>query len=108
MFCTSCGQQIRETDIYCSHCGVATGRPETRVQRRLTRSRYDRKIAGVCGGLAEYLDVDPTLVRLLWLTLVFVPPAVGVIAYILAWLVVPREAPRLPEATVSPASVYNS
>jgi phage shock protein PspC (stress-responsive transcriptional regulator) len=74
----------------------------------LTRSRYDRKIAGVCGGLAEYLDVDPTLVRLLWLTLVFVPPSVGLIAYILAWIVIPREAPRLPEGTVSPANVYSS
>ena len=41
----------------------------------MTRSIYDKKIAGVCGGLAEYLAVDPTLIRLIWLVaLVCFPP----------------------------------
>jgi phage shock protein C len=59
--------------------------------RRLLRSRTDRRIAGVCGGLAEYFGVDPTMVRLAWVVLTIVPCAIvfGVIAYLIAWLVVP-------------------
>ena len=62
--------------------------------RRLTRSRTDRKIAGVCGGLAEYFNVDATAVRVLWAVLSILGGAVigGVIAYLLAWLIIPRSA----------------
>ncbi len=61
------------------------------MTKRLTRSRADRRLAGVCGGLAEYLDVDSTLVRVVWLVLSVVPGAIvgGVLAYLLAWLVMP-------------------
>lgn len=59
--------------------------------KKLHRSRTDRKIAGVCGGLGEYLDVDPTIVRLL--AIVF-GIATGIfpflIGYIIAWFVVPE------------------
>ena len=60
--------------------------------RRLTRSMTDRKIAGVCGGLAEYFSVDATAVRVLWAVLSILGGAVigGVIAYLLAWLIIPR------------------
>jgi len=60
--------------------------------RRLTLSATDRKIAGVCGGLAEYFGVDATPVRLLWVILSIVFGAVigGVIAYLAAWLIMPR------------------
>ena len=63
------------------------GTPKT----RLLRSRTDRKIAGVCGGLAEYFGIDPTIVRVAWVVLTIVPCAIifGVIAYLVAWLVVP-------------------
>lgn len=47
-------------------------------------------IAGVCGGLGEYLDLDPTLIRIVWVILVFM--GWGVLAYIVAWIVIP-EAP---------------
>jgi phage shock protein PspC (stress-responsive transcriptional regulator) len=59
--------------------------------RRLARSATDRKIAGVCGGLAEYFDVDPTPVRLLWVILTVLPGAIllGVMAYLAAWIVMP-------------------
>ena len=59
--------------------------------RRLTRSRTDRKVAGVCGGLAEYLSVDATAVRLAWAILTIVPGAIvlGVAAYLAAWFVMP-------------------
>ena len=60
--------------------------------KRLTRSRTDGKIAGVCAGLAEYLDVDVTFVRAVWLALSIVPGAVigGVVAYLLVWMVMPE------------------
>jgi phage shock protein C len=57
--------------------------------KRLYRSGKDRMLGGVCGGLAEYLNVDPTLVRLAWVlfTLAF---GSGLLAYIIAWLIIPR------------------
>jgi phage shock protein C len=55
------------------------------------RSAYDRKIAGVCGGIAEYLCVDSTLIRLIFLVLVFTPPGIGLIAYIVGWIVMPKQ-----------------
>jgi phage shock protein C len=60
--------------------------------RRLTRSATDKKIAGVCGGLAEYFSVDATPIRLLWIILSILCGAVvgGVIAYLVAWLIIPR------------------
>jgi phage shock protein C len=71
------------------------------LQRRLTRSAADKKIAGVCGGLAEYFSVDPTAVRLVWCVLSILGGAIvgGVIAYLLAWFIIPQ-AP----AVVLPAS----
>ena len=62
--------------------------------RRLTRSRADAKVAGVCAGLANYLDVDVTLVRAAWVVLSIVPGAVvgGLLAYLAAWLIVPEGA----------------
>jgi phage shock protein PspC (stress-responsive transcriptional regulator) len=60
--------------------------------RRLMRSVTDRKIAGVCGGLAAYFGVDATPIRLLWVILSILFGAVigGVIAYLLAWIIIPR------------------
>ena len=60
--------------------------------KRLTRSDTDRKLAGVCGGLAEYFGVDSTPIRVLWLILSILCGAGigGAIAYLLAWIVIPR------------------
>lgn len=70
---------------------------------RLTRSTADRKIAGVCGGLAEYLKVDSTLVRLVWAILTVVPGAIvlGVVAYLLAWFIIPNSP--APHAAITPS-----
>jgi phage shock protein C len=59
---------------------------------RLTRSATDKKIAGICGGMAEYFGVDATPIRLLWVVLSIFCGAVigGVIAYLVAWLIIPR------------------
>lgn len=60
-------------------------------QPRLVRSRTDRRIAGVCSGLADYFDVDPTIVRVAWVILSIVAGAVvfGIIAYLVAWFIIP-------------------
>jgi phage shock protein PspC (stress-responsive transcriptional regulator) len=65
--------------------------PQTYGGRRLLRSATDRKIAGVCGGFAEYFGLDSTLVRLAAVILAIYPGAVicGVLAYIIGWLVMP-------------------
>ncbi|MCP4305975.1 MAG: PspC domain-containing protein [bacterium] len=57
-------------------------------QARLTRSRTNRKLGGVAGGLAEYLNIDPTLIRIVWLILLVMGP--GFILYIVAWIAVPE------------------
>lgn len=73
--------------------------------RRLTRSVADRKIAGVCGGLAEFFGVDATAIRLLWVLLSIICGAVigGIIAYLVAWLIIPRP-PDVSFSTVLPAT----
>ena len=58
--------------------------------KRLYRSRTDRKIAGVCGGLAGYLGIDPVIPRLVWIVFALAA-GMGVLAYIICWLVVPQE-----------------
>ena len=59
--------------------------------KRLYRSRSDRKIAGVCGGLAGYFGIDPVIPRLVWIVFVLAA-GMGVLAYIICWLVVPQES----------------
>lgn len=61
-----------------------------RPRRRLYRSRRHRVIAGVCGGIADYLGWSPTSVRLLTL-LSFLLPGTQVIIYIVMWIIVPSE-----------------
>ncbi len=62
------------------------------TNRKLYRSRTDRKIAGVLGGIAEYANVDPTAMRVLFVVLAFLTGGAAVLAYPLMWLVMP-EAP---------------
>ena len=58
--------------------------------KKLYRSRTNRKFLGVCGGLAEYFDIDATVLRLIW-TLAVVCAGVGVIAYLVAALIIPEK-----------------
>lgn len=60
--------------------------------RRFTRSYHDRLIAGVCGGIANYFDLDPTIVRVGYVLLSLLSTGFpGLIAYIVLWFVMPRE-----------------
>lgn len=58
--------------------------------KRLYKSRDERMIAGVCGGIAEYFKVDPTLIRLAWIIFVFMGGS-GILAYLIAWIVIPEK-----------------
>jgi phage shock protein C len=107
MFCTACGEQLEERARFCMQCGAATGRgtqqaPGT-VYNRLSRPRDDRKLAGVCAGLARYFGVDVTLLRILAIALAIWPVGVGVIVYIICWIVMPNDPLLLP-APVRPAT----
>ena len=100
MFCTQCGTQLQDRDRFCSQCGTVTGvgtpREPGTVYNRLSRPRYDRKVAGVCGGIARYFGVDPVLVRILAVALLIWPPGVGLVAYVVCWIVMPSDPFMLP------------
>jgi phage shock protein C len=65
---------------------------EAGATRRLMRSTANRRIAGVCGGIADYCGVDATPLRLVWIILSVVPGAIvgGLLAYVIAWAVIPK------------------
>jgi phage shock protein C len=58
--------------------------------KRLYRSKDEKMIAGVCGGLAKFMGLDPTVVRLIFVLLFFAPPS-GVLIYLVLWLITPLE-----------------
>ena len=102
MFCSHCGREIADSSSYCSSCGAR--QQQRGSYKQLTLSATDSKIAGVCGGIAEYLDVDPTVVRLIWLVLSIVPGGIvgGVVAYLLAWIIIPKARMHTSAAPVQP------
>lgn len=63
---------------------------ENNSYRRLTRSTTDRRIAGVCGGVAKYLNVDPTVVRIIFLVALLCG-SVGFWAYLIVWIAAPED-----------------
>jgi phage shock protein C len=97
MFCTRCGVEIDEKARYCSQCAHPTALAEATASPysapRLALDTQNKKIAGVCAGFARYLGADVLLVRIVWLALAF-GAGVGFIAYIVAWILMPRDVPR--------------
>lgn len=61
------------------------------MNKRLYRSKTDSKISGVCGGIAEYFAVDPTIVRLLWVLGTLMSAFIGVAAYIACAFIIPED-----------------
>jgi len=58
--------------------------------KKLLRSTKNRMVAGVCGGIGEYFGVDPTVIRLVWVIFTLISMGAGIIAYIIAWIIVPE------------------
>jgi phage shock protein C len=100
MYCRNCGIQGGDSDKFCRECGHPTpaGR-DTQPQdksgaaapQRLYRAMWDKKIAGVCSGFAQYLDVDVTLVRLAVVAGTLFTGGLGLLAYIAAWVIMPSD-----------------
>ncbi len=93
MTCATCQKDIAAGSKFCYSCGAK--QPETPAaapspayytpRKRFVRSTNDRKVAGVCAGVADYFDMDPTLVRILW-ALATLIPGPNVLAYIVIWI----------------------
>ena len=59
--------------------------------RKLYRSKKDKMLGGVCGGMAEYFNIDPVLIRVLWVTFTLISAGLGgILAYIICWLIIPE------------------
>lgn len=101
MLCANCQKDIPAGSNFCCNCGTkqpdASQPPYTAPaysayappRRRIVRSINDRKLAGVCAGVADYFDLDPMLVRVLWLLLVLFA-GTGVVAYFVCWFLFPE------------------
>jgi len=108
MLCSSCQKEIAPGSKFCYNCGakqpdaVAAGAPPVATPsyvppRKLVRSSNNYKIAGVCAGVADYFDIDPTLVRVLWLLATLVPGP-NIIAYVILWIVLPLGPTSVPSS----------
>jgi len=73
------------------------------MQRRLYRSQHDRPLTGVAGGMADYFQVDPTIMRLLWVLLAIFTGGVAILAYVVMAVVVP--AAPAPAPGIEPGAV---
>ena len=60
------------------------------MKKKLYRSRDNKMVAGVCAGIADYFELDPTIVRLAWVIAIF-GAGVGVLAYLIAWIIMPEK-----------------
>jgi phage shock protein PspC (stress-responsive transcriptional regulator) len=106
MFCSSCQKEIAPGSKFCYNCGAKQpdtagggASPCVTAPKRLMRSSRDKKIGGVCAGLADYFDLDPTLVRVLWLLAVFCA-GTGFLVYLVLWIVLPLAPPACPPVAV--------
>jgi phage shock protein C len=99
MYCNYCGKGIPDDAHVCPYCAKQVN--YVVPPRRLMRPRTNRKIAGVCAGFANYFDIDPVIVRLVWLVVVIFG-GTGLLAYLIAWILMPEEPEALP--TVSTAA----
>ncbi len=95
MYCQSCGAEVSDAFRYCPQCGTATintaNSSAAKARRAFRRPLEGKKIAGVCAGIARYLDIDVTLVRVLMLVFALWPPGLGLLAYLVCWIVMPRD-----------------
>lgn len=71
--------------------GESIMKTKTLKGKKLLRSRKNRIIAGICGGIGEYLGIDPTVIRLLWVLFTVFSMGSGILAYIIAWIIIPEE-----------------
>jgi phage shock protein C len=103
-YCSACGSALAADARFCSSCGreVAGGPTIPNpipLRSTLVRPRAGRKIAGVCQGLANQYGWDATWTRVIAAVLIFFTFPIGLLAYILFWLVMPEEPLLVPKTT---------
>jgi phage shock protein C len=114
MNCGNCHRELAEYSNFCYYCGArqtVANPPAAGARKRLMRSAVDCKIAGVCGGIAEYLDSDTTVIRLVFALVTFVTGIFpGFVVYLIAWIVMPvapvyspAQQPNRAQETAHPA-----
>ena len=104
MFCAKCGAQVPAGARFCPTCGMLQEIQETPYAgtvKRLVRPREGRVIAGVCRGIAQYQNWDVTIVRIILVVLVL-GAGTGILAYLIAWVLIPEADYNLPSGTVPP------
>jgi phage shock protein PspC (stress-responsive transcriptional regulator) len=112
MLCPKCQKEVAEGSKFCYNCGAQLADQAAPSNggfvappKRLMRSSRDKKLGGVCAGVADYFDLDPTLVRIVWLLAVLCAGTGGFL-YLILWIALPL-APAAPALAVpnSPAQV---
>ena len=70
--------------------------------KRLYRSRTEKILGGVCGGLGGHFDIDPTIIRLVWAVVTVLSVGMGILIYLIAWIIIPESPVESPvQATIS-------
>ena len=101
MYCSNCGKTIDDSSVFCPSCGARVAQQGSAgfaippAKRRFARYSNDKKIAGVCGGVARYFDLDSSLVRAVWLlsTLLW---GTGLLVYGVLWVAMPLDPDSQP------------
>jgi len=103
MVCSTCGSPMTAGAKFCSGCGrVVDEQAYAAEQRRLTRPREGRMIAGVCAGLAQYFGWDLKMVRLVVVMAVFFGVGTPILAYFVGWILMPESPYVLPVQGYAP------
>ncbi len=88
--CPYCAEEINDDAIKCRYCG-SNLQTSTWAGKRLYRSQRDRKLAGICAGLADYVGIDPVLMRVAWVMLAFLSVGIAILLYLVLIFVIPDE-----------------
>ncbi len=102
MYCSHCGAQVTAYAKFCPSCG--TLQPEVSREKRLERPLVGRRIGGVALGVARYMEVDPVIIRILFVLAALIPPSIGLLVYLVCWIVMPAE---LDHPAVSPSTAVS-
>lgn len=88
--CPYCAEEIQDEAIKCKHCGTNL-RVSELTGKRLYRSRNDRQLAGICGGLGDYFSFDSTWIRVAWVIVTFLSAGLALLVYFVLIFIIPNE-----------------